>query len=117
MSLLIFRLADTIPSMRKFQKNITYVSLTSGLVVLLTAGWLFKSHILTQFKYFDSFAVPALIRDLKAGDIQMRRNSASTLGEIGDHAKDAVPALIGALTHDEDYPVRVEAARALGKIG
>lgn len=60
-----------------------------------------------------SAAVPTLIDALKDEDRRVRKNAASTLGNIGDAR--AVPALINALK-DTDWNVRYWAAWALSEI-
>jgi RNA polymerase sigma factor (sigma-70 family) len=45
-----------------------------------------------------SISVPDLV-NLLNGDAQMRMNAANTLGEMGDYAKDAIPALVELLTY------------------
>src|SRR5262249_14875452 len=53
---------------------------------------------------------------LKAPDVVLRRRGASYLGDMGDKAASAVPALIDALA-DEDDQVRSRAGTALAKVG
>src|SRR5439155_5502063 len=53
---------------------------------------------------------------LKDKDKAVRQNAAYALGEIGQAAKDAVPALLKALK-DEDTEVKKYAMGALGEIG
>ncbi len=69
--------------------------------------------------------VPAMIIALADSNYLIRGNAANVLGQIGPEAKDAVPALEGALK-DMDvvavgprkgHKIRVHAIRALGKIG
>ena len=60
--------------------------------------------------------VESLIQQLGSGEASIRRNAAIALGQIGEPAKNAVPALVKAL-HDEDEDVRFEAVSALKKIG
>ena len=49
-------------------------------------------------------------------DSSVRSNAAIALGNIGEGAKDAVPALIQAL-QDQNSEIRYHAAMALGEIG
>src|SRR4051812_5860687 len=60
--------------------------------------------------------LPALIADLKSSDYDVRCKAASTLGYLREGAKNAVPALIVALS-DIAEVVRDEVAIALGNIG
>ena len=46
----------------------------------------------------------------------MRESAAKALGKLGEHAKDAVPALIKSLK-DSDSGVRRSAAQALENLG
>jgi HEAT repeat protein len=50
-------------------------------------------------------------------DGPFRADAAKTLGNIGTRSKAVVPELLHLLQNDPDVAVRVEAARALGKIG
>ena len=62
-------------------------------------------------------AVPSLIKSVRfAENCAVRCFAIETLGAIGKTATDAVPVLIERL-RDEDYVVRMRAARALGAIG
>jgi HEAT repeat protein len=61
----------------------------------------------------DRRAVPALLAHLP--EVQNRREMVQALGAIGDPS--ATGALVERLGHDEYVPVRVEAARALAKLG
>lgn len=69
--------------------------------------------ILNLGKLKDRRAVPILLKHL--GEVQNRREMVDALGDIGDPA--AADALLERLRRDEYVPVRVQAARALGKIG
>jgi HEAT repeat protein len=60
--------------------------------------------------------VPDLIKQLKTGDAEARRNAAKALGESGSDAKEAVGAL-GVALRDSDRYVRRFAAQSLGEIG
>jgi HEAT repeat protein len=60
--------------------------------------------------------VPELVKQLKDGDAEARRNAAKALGESGSAAREVVPALIAAL-RDGDRYVRRFAARSLGEMG
>ncbi len=57
--------------------------------------------------------MPALLAHL--AEVQNRREMVDALGEIGDPA--ACDALVERLHGDEYVPVRVQAARALAKLG
>ena len=59
---------------------------------------------------------PELIAGLKSGDTGMRRGCAKALGFIGPDSKEAIPALIENLGH-EDQPLRADAVEALALIG
>ncbi|HET6147430.1 MAG TPA: sulfatase-like hydrolase/transferase [Polyangia bacterium] len=61
----------------------------------------------------DRRAVPALLAHLP--EVQNRREMVDALGDIGDPA--ARDALVERLRGDEYVPVRVQAARALAKLG
>jgi arylsulfatase A-like enzyme len=69
--------------------------------------------ILELGKLRDRRAVPALLAHLP--EVQNRREMVQALGDIGD--PDVAPALVERLAHDEYVPVRVEAARALARLG
>ena len=58
-----------------------------------------------------------LVADLQDGSWEVRHAGAGLLGRIGPTARDAVPALIEALTRDESAAVRQAAAEALEEIG
>ena len=57
-----------------------------------------------------------MIKKLEDEDWSVRRNAAIALGEIGEPAKEAVPALIKALDDKNEF-VRGDAVDALKKIG
>jgi hypothetical protein len=59
--------------------------------------------------------VDAQIQKLQSSDGATREEAAKALGELG--APEAVPALIQALTEDENWRVAWRAAEALGQIG
>jgi len=54
---------------------------------------------------------------LESGDKITRMRAAIALGNIGENANEAIPALIQALENDESSRIREEAAKALGKVG
>jgi len=62
-------------------------------------------------------AIPALIRAAGHKDDAVRAKVAKILGKFGPKASDAIPALIGMLKDKGGGASRIEAARALGKIG
>ncbi|MGB8295742.1 MAG: sulfatase-like hydrolase/transferase [Polyangia bacterium] len=72
-----------------------------------------KSIIAALGKLRDVRPVPALIAHLP--DVRTRLEVVQALGEIGDAS--AEPALVERLQTDEYVPVRVAAARALGRMG
>lgn len=61
--------------------------------------------------------VDELIGELTTGAPDARRVAARKLGQIGDEAKPAIPALVKALKTDDDSYVRRFAAEALGSFG
>jgi HEAT repeat protein len=69
--------------------------------------------ILGLGKLRDRRAVPALLEHLS--EVQNRREMVDALGDIGDPA--ARDALLERLRGDEYVPVRVQAAKALAKLG
>ncbi|MBN1330487.1 MAG: GTP-binding protein [Candidatus Heimdallarchaeota archaeon] len=67
--------------------------------------------------HLDEKNIELLLRQLEDSEnIDVRSNAASKLGYITTHHDKIVPALIEALS-DENWLVRVEAAKALGRIG
>ena len=66
-------------------------------------------------KNFGVWAVPDLLEALKKGPKADRNMILITLGEMGDKAKDAVPAVVASLQDDDEY-VRAAAAEALKKL-
>jgi arylsulfatase A-like enzyme/HEAT repeat protein len=69
--------------------------------------------ILNLGRLRDARAVPALLAHLP--EVQNRREMVDALGDIGDPS--ARDALVARLRGDEYVPVRVQAARALAKLG
>ena len=61
-------------------------------------------------------AVGVLVSAMHRGDIELRRQAAAALGNLGPEAHRAVPDLIKTL-NEEDKELRTNAALALGKIG
>jgi HEAT repeat protein len=61
--------------------------------------------------------VPTFIAELRSEHALIRMSNADCLGYLGPKSKPAVPALTRLLTKDSDWRVRLEAARALIKIG
>jgi HEAT repeat protein len=60
--------------------------------------------------------VPELVQYLRGGDSEKRRLAASALKGLGPEAREAVSALIEALTSPDEW-VRLYAAQTLGRIG
>jgi hypothetical protein len=65
---------------------------------------------------FQGRSVSVLRARLEAPDVDMRRDAAQALGQLGEDAEEAIPELIVAL-RDADPIVRRRAAHALGNIG
>ncbi|HXI59465.1 MAG TPA: sulfatase-like hydrolase/transferase, partial [Polyangia bacterium] len=63
----------------------------------------------------DPRAIPWLVRALP--QVQNRRETVVALGDIGERSAAARGALVDRLESDEYVPVRIEAARALAKLG
>jgi len=61
-------------------------------------------------------ARPVLISALKADDTGLRLGAAKALGEMGERSRDAIPALIENLGHN-DEELRTEVIETLGLIG
>ncbi|MFN7683963.1 MAG: HEAT repeat domain-containing protein, partial [Oligoflexia bacterium] len=61
-------------------------------------------------------AIEKIVLTLEQGKPQDRVSAAGVLGSLGRHAKDAVPALIRAMS-DNERSVRFNAAYALGNMG
>jgi len=62
-------------------------------------------------------AIPALMEAAKSDDESIRLMAAETLGKIGPDAAEAVPALTAILKNKKGKKSRIEAAKALAKIG
>ncbi len=60
--------------------------------------------------------VPALLKRLQGSEVAVRVEAAREIGDLGEQAKAAVPALVEALG-DPAAPMRKAAAAALGSIG
>ncbi|HEV2950265.1 MAG TPA: HEAT repeat domain-containing protein [Gemmataceae bacterium] len=75
----------------------------------------FRVAALNTLGRFGAAGVPSLIRGLKHHDAIIRSYSAHRLGEMGQDAKKAIPALREALK-DQEKDVRVAAALALAHI-
>jgi HEAT repeat protein len=79
--------------------------------------------LLSEFEIKEEYgsevksAIPALLEGLKSKEVNIRRNAAFALGEIGAEAEPAVNDLAHALIKDSDREVRRNAAFALGEIG
>jgi HEAT repeat protein len=81
----------------------------------LASVWaLLKIH--PQNPRLQAFAVPLLIGGLQHEREQVRLEAATTLGELGQAAKESLPTLKKAL-EDESPLVRVAAAEAIERIG
>jgi HEAT repeat protein len=72
-----------------------------------------RDIITTLGRLGDRRAVPILLKHLP--EVQNRREMVIALGAIGDPS--AADALLERLARDEYVPVRIEAARALAKLG
>ena len=62
-------------------------------------------------------AVPVFIEELEDENESIRTGAATGLGEIGEEARDAVPALIEALNQEGSTNFKDAVVEALGKIG
>ena len=62
-------------------------------------------------------AIPALIEGLSSREVDIRRNAAFALGELGSEAEPALEVLARAMRKDPDREVRRNAAFALGETG
>ncbi len=65
---------------------------------------------------FGPEIIPAMVRQLRSGEVYRRFGAARVLGNLGPEASQAVPAL-RPLLRDSDSLVREEAARAIARIG
>jgi HEAT repeat protein len=74
------------------------------------------AHALLQVGPEPDTQVAGLIDSLQNELEVLRFNAAIALGNLGRHARPAVPALIHTALWDEDHAVRVQAAMALWKI-
>lgn len=74
------------------------------------------SVALARIGHDPAFVVPALLDDLQSDEVRIRFQVIESLGELGPHAKAAVPELRKALEDDDDG-VRAAAKKALLKIG
>src|SRR5512132_2086086 len=79
-----------------------------------TLQWTSASRGVTAQQSPAEGALDALIAALKDTDAGVRRQVASTLGELGNRR--AVPALVAALK-DTDVDVRAHVVEALGELG
>ena len=61
--------------------------------------------------------VKTLIAQLRDKDKTVRQKAANALGQMGESAQAAIPALAHVLRNDEDKTVRGVAAFALGQMG
>jgi hypothetical protein len=78
-------------------------------------GRLVAVRLLPQRKEDAALVIPALIDALKDKKNDIRLSAAIGLGQLGDQAKDAIPALQAA-QHDHDARVREAAGKALVRI-
>ncbi len=69
------------------------------------------------FVLVGAASVPVLVRGLTEGDRVLREASATTLGQLGEAGKEAIPALTQAAKEDGHRWVREAAEDALKKIG
>lgn len=74
--------------------------------------------LMTQIADPPSVAVAPLIEALKADDESLRWGAARALGELGQTASAAIPALTDVLTNEHEFEtIRVEAAYSLAVMG
>jgi HEAT repeat protein len=91
--------------------------LIAGLVIALGAtAWLFisRTHQHRLYGQTEGILVAAMKDTTQPSGIRVF--AAKSLGDIGPEARGALEPLLEAL-HDSDAAVRVEAARAIGRIG
>jgi HEAT repeat protein len=78
-------------------------------------GRLIAVRLLPERKGDAAQVIPALIDALKDNKTDIRLSAAIGLGQFGDQAKDAIPALQAA-EHDHDARVREAAGKAISRI-
>lgn len=83
---------------------------------LFYVGAKFREAMALVLRKIGVKAVKPLTQQFGGGYWRRRQNAAYCLGELGALAKDAAPVLIEA-TKDKEGGVRLEALKALGKIG
>ena len=98
-----------------------FLRLTTTLsIMFLFVAWLFSMFGIWMggCQTQEQKEIKRLIGELQDQDedSSVRSNAAIALGNIGEDAKDAVPALIQAL-QDQNSEIRYHAAMALGEIG
>ncbi len=93
---------DAVPSLREALRNES------------TAYW--AAHVATDLGPDAAELTPELVEVLKHEDPECRMQALVALGEIGDAAKSAVPAIIELLESDSFDSVKYAAAYALGEI-
>jgi HEAT repeat protein len=74
------------------------------------------SETIVQPPANQSQVINQLIQQLDSGNSKTRANAVESLGQMGESAKSAIPALI-PLLKDQDAQVRSAAAAALKKLG
>ena len=82
-----------------------------------TAGWYHSYGIESENQLTHPSSVPKLIKALDDSNDRVRIIAVRSLGEIGDSAKEACPALIKLLLNDSNDSVRLYVTTTLVKIG
>ncbi len=87
-------------------------AITATLIVLVaaTSSWADTEMV------FNGKTTTQWIEALSSDSLEVRISAAWSLGEIGEHAVRAIPALLGAI-NDQNAAVRGNSVEALGKIG
>ncbi len=75
------------------------------------------SDLAQEYGVDTKSAIPALIEGLSSREVDIRRNAAFALGELGSEAEPAMEVLVRAMRKDPDREVRRNAAFALGETG
>jgi HEAT repeat protein len=85
--------------------------------VLIPGSPLYLTTVLGAGGFHDGHGTRYWMNALEDRDPQVRHHAIFALGQIGDEASDAVPALAAILLQDPDPNTRREAALALSKMG